>query len=137
MDRFKESLDQLDAAIENLSIDNVVLVLGDLNADPGALGGPCSTTSTNKQGRNLLRYLRRWNYVSAHLHLGPTDHPSHAYLGEAHGSYSTEVRSHTGPSIYFLPRLTTCCVLDESPLVPQKPHAHNRIHSQCRTVVGS
>jgi len=60
-DSFKDYLDYIDAVIDQLTLDNDVLVLGDLNADPGPLGGPRATTKTNEQGRILMHYLRRWN----------------------------------------------------------------------------
>lgn len=62
-DDFKEHMDYLDAVFTHLSYDDVVL-LGVINADPWPEmdGGPLATTSSNEQGRILLRYLRRWNY---------------------------------------------------------------------------
>ena len=53
-DSFKDYLDYIDAVIDQLSLDNDVLVLGDLNADPGPLGGPRATTKTSEQGRILM-----------------------------------------------------------------------------------
>jgi hypothetical protein len=67
-DDFKECLDYLDAVLGRLAFDNDVIIMGDLNADPGSEGGPLSSTSSNEQGRILLHYLQRWNFLSVHLH---------------------------------------------------------------------
>ena len=67
-DDFKECIDYLDAVLDRLSFDNDVIIMGDLNADPGSEGGPLSSTSANEQGRILLHYLQRWNYLSVHSH---------------------------------------------------------------------
>ena len=39
-DDFKECMDYLDAVLGRLSFDNDVIIMGDLNADPGSEGGP-------------------------------------------------------------------------------------------------
>ena len=67
-DPFKEALDYLDNVISQLSFDSNVIVLGDLNADLGACRGSLATNTPNEQGKILLRYLHKWNYVSVHLH---------------------------------------------------------------------
>ena len=51
-------------------------------------GGPMACTPCSEQGRILSRYLNRWNFLSAHLHLSPSLATS-TYLSEAHGSSST------------------------------------------------
>ena len=62
----------------------------------GLKGGPQACTPANEHGRILLRYLRRWKYLSYHLHL---THPqsTHTYESEAHGSLST-IDHFLGPS---------------------------------------
>ena len=42
-------------------------ILGDFNADPDSDGGPHATTNVNEQSHILLRYLRKWEYISTHL----------------------------------------------------------------------
>ena len=106
-DEFKECLDYLDSLVNLLGFDNEVVILGDINADPGIHGVP------NEQGRILLRYLTRWNYTSVHLHLcSPRN--SHTYFSEAHSSSSTidHILCHTR----FLDAFVFAKVLDESPL---------------------
>ena len=49
-DDFKECMDYLDAVLGRLSFDNDVIIMGDLNADPGSEDGPLSSTSANEQG---------------------------------------------------------------------------------------
>ena len=71
-DDFKESLDQLDATLQILPPAANVIVMGDFNADIGAAGGPKASTSANEQGKQLRKYLNRWNFVSSHLHLSTT-----------------------------------------------------------------
>ena len=44
----------------------LIIIMDDPNADPGSEGGPLSSTPANEQGRILLRYLQRWNYLSVH-----------------------------------------------------------------------
>ena len=91
-DDFKEQLDYIDAVLGQLSLDNNVIIMGDLNADPGSEGGPLSNTNANEQGKILLRYLKRWEYASVHLHDTSNFHPghvTHTYCSEAHASLST------------------------------------------------
>ena len=57
-DPFKEALDYADSILSQLSFDSDVLILGDLNADPGSEGGPMITTNASEQGRILLRHCR-------------------------------------------------------------------------------
>ena len=71
-DIFKESLDYLDSMINLLGYENDVFILGDMNADLGLSGGPMASTPINEQGKILMQYLKRWNFLSAHLHLSPT-----------------------------------------------------------------
>ena len=85
-------MDYLDAVLGRLSLDNDVIIMGDHNADLGSEGGPLSSTSANKQGRILLRYLQRWNYLSVHLHdkdPGLLRNVTHTYCSEAHNTVST------------------------------------------------
>ncbi len=63
--RSGETMDTLDALLNTYGISNEIVFLGDFNADPGITGGPFCTTSCNEQGRILIRYLRRWGFVSA------------------------------------------------------------------------
>ncbi len=71
-DVFRESLDYLDSLIGLYGYDNDVIILGDINADPGSCGGPMTCKPSNEQGKILLKYLKRWNFMSAHLHLSPS-----------------------------------------------------------------
>lgn len=112
-DSFKEAFDYADSLLHQLSFDSDVLFLGDLNADPGPEGGPLATTVSNKQGRILLRYLRKWNYLSVHLH-SCISSSSHTYLSEAHGSCSSI--DHILSPAHLLPRFSDCNVLDDVPL---------------------
>ena len=68
-DDSKEQLDYIVTCLGRLALDNNVIILGDLNADPGSEGGPLSTITINEQGRILLRYLKHWDFVSIHLNL--------------------------------------------------------------------
>ena len=52
-DVFKASLDYTDTCLQCLSYDSDVILLGDLNADLGHLGGPLCMAPSNKQGRFL------------------------------------------------------------------------------------
>ena len=102
--------------VEINSHDSDVLILGDLNADPGILGGPLSSTPHNEQGRILTRYLDRWNFISCHLNppSGPrTPRPSHSYSSEAHHSFSTI--DHILCPSHFQPAISDCVVLDDNP----------------------
>ncbi len=65
-DVFRESLDYLDSLIGLYGYDNDVIILGDINADPGSCGGPMACTPSNEQGKILLKCLKRWNFMSAH-----------------------------------------------------------------------
>ena len=66
-DVLKDSLDYVHSVLGQLCFDNDVYILGDFNADPGSKGGPLATTSVNEQGHILLRYLKKWEYISTHL----------------------------------------------------------------------
>ena len=61
-------MDDLDAVLGHFAFDNDEIIMGDFNADPGSEGGPLSSTPMNEQGRILLCYLKRWNYLSVHLY---------------------------------------------------------------------
>ena len=91
-DTFKEALDYVDAIFSQLSFDNDLIILDDLNADPGPSGGPLASTPMNKQGRILLQYLNRWNYKSVHLHSSSSPF-SHTYTSEAHNSLAQSTLS--------------------------------------------
>ena len=56
---FKEQLDYIVACLGRLALDNNVIILGDLNANPSSEGGPLSSITINEQGRILLWYLKR------------------------------------------------------------------------------
>lgn len=112
-DVFKEPLDFVDSTLGQLCFDSDVFILGDLNADPGHLGGPNATTSVNEQGRILVRYLSRWNYVSVHLHTCSTP-TSHTYTSEAHASCSTI--DHILSPVHLLPSFSHCKVRIDEPL---------------------
>ena len=111
---FKEALDFLDSAIEVLSTDNDVIILGDLNADPGDKGGPNSTTPVNEQGSILLRYLTKWEYASVHLTSPLSNVPSHTYHSDAHSSYST--LDHILAPSHLLSIFRQRSMLDDDPL---------------------
>jgi len=98
--------------IDELLLDNDDLVLGDLNADPGPLGGLRATTKTNEQGCILMHYLRRWNYVSVHLH--QHSKPSHTYISEAHSTLSSI--DHILCPMHLMSKMQECSVLDEDPI---------------------
>ena len=106
-DTFRECLDYIDSLINLLGYENEVIILGDINADPGIFGDP------NEQGRILRQYLSRWNFTSVHLYLGSSTH-SHTYISEAHNSESTidHILCHSR----FLDAFTSAKVLDECPL---------------------
>ena len=112
-DLFKEALDYVDSIINHLAYDHSVIVLGDLNADPGPDGGPLSTTPANEQGRILLRYLAKWELSSVHLHTCSTPH-THTYTSEAHNSTSTI--DHLLAPVHLLPSFSNCCVIEDDPL---------------------
>ena len=65
-----------------------MIVLGDLNANLGACGGPLATNTPSEQGKILLQYLHKWNYVSVHLH-NCNMSPTYTYTSEAHGTSGT------------------------------------------------
>ena len=99
--------------INLLGYENDVFILGDMNADLGLSGGPMASTPTNEQGKILMQYLKRWNFLSAHLlHLSPTLATS-TYESEAHGSISTI--DHILCSSHVLPSLLSCHVIEEEP----------------------
>jgi len=60
-DAFKESLDYCDSLIGLFGYEIDVVILGDINADPGPAGGSMATTPANEQGVILIQYLNRWN----------------------------------------------------------------------------
>ena len=106
-DIFKESLDYLDSMINLLGYENDVFILGDMNADLGLSGGPMASTLINEQGKILMQYLKRWNFLSAHLHLSPTLATS-TYESGAHGSISTI--DHILCPSHVLPSLLSCLI---------------------------
>lgn len=112
-DAFKEALDYIDSIVMHLSFDNNVVILGDLNADPGPAGGPLSSTTVNEQGRILLRYLAKWNYVSVHLHTCSTP-LSHTYTSDAHNSSSTI--DHILVPQHLLGSFSNCYIIEDDPL---------------------
>ena len=113
-DPFKDSLDYLDSSLTNYG-DSIPVILGDLNADPGQSGGPLATTPPNEQGKILLRYLTRWNFVSTHLNTpASVGNSSHTYASEAHHSSSTI--NHILCLKHFQSNLSHCRVYDENPL---------------------
>lgn len=67
-DSFKEALDYLDSIISQYAYDSDIIILGNLNADPGMEGGPLASTECNEQGCILLHYLWKYNFLSVHLH---------------------------------------------------------------------
>ena len=97
----------------HLAFDHNVIVLGDLNADPGSDGGPLSTTPSNEQGRILLRYLAKWELLSVHLHTCSTA-LTHTYTSEAHNSISTI--DHLLEPVHLLPSFFNCFVNEDDPL---------------------
>lgn len=116
-DDFKEQLDYIDACLGRLSLDNNVIIMGDLDADPGSEGGPLATTTVNEQGRILLRYLKRWEYVSVHLHdasVSSSGQTSHTYCSEAHSSLSTI--DHILAPKHLLSRFFSSRVEEDDPL---------------------
>ena len=67
----------------------------------------------NEQGRILSRYLRRWNFLSVHLHLSPSPATS-TFVSEAHGSSSTI--DHILCPAHLLSSFSECVVEDDAPL---------------------
>ena len=115
-DDFKECMDYLDAVLGRLAFDNDVVIMGDFNADPGSEGGPLSSTPTNEQGRILLRYLQRWNYLSVHLYdeaLGLSQSVTHTYCSEAHNTLSTI--DHILAPQHLLPHFSNSFVSEDEP----------------------
>ena len=97
-----------DAVLGRLSFDNDV---GDLNTDPGSEG------AVNEQGRILLRYLQRWNYLSVHLHdkdPGLLRNVTHTYCSGARNTVSTI--NHILSPQHKLSRFTNCSVSEEEPM---------------------
>ena len=84
-----------------------MIVLGDLNADMGDCGGPLATSNPNEQGRILLRYLHKWNYVSVHLHTCTT-FPTSTCTSEAHRTSGTI--DHILCPEHLLPNFSNCAV---------------------------
>ena len=108
--------DYLDAVVGRLAFDNDVIIMGDFNADPGSEGGPLSSTPTNEQGRILLCYLQRWNYLSVHLYdkaPGLLQSVTHTYCSEAHNTLSTI--DHILSPQHLLSRFSNSFVLEEEP----------------------
>lgn len=105
--------DNLESALTTLTLINLlgfeseVIILGDINADPGIFGEP------NELGRILCQYLTRWNYTSVHLYLRSSSH-YHTYVSEAHNSQSTI--DHILCHFRFLDVFTSAKVLDECPM---------------------
>ena len=112
-DEFKEALDLLDATLGLYGLDNEVYILGDLNADLGTEGGPQAYTPANEHSPILLRYLRRWKYLSYYLHLSPSQ-PTHTYESEAHGTLSTI--DHFLGLLHMLSSISKCAVGEEDPI---------------------
>ena len=109
-------MDYLDAVLGRLAFDNDVVIMGDFNADPGSEGGPLSSTPTNEQGRILLRYLQRWNYLSVHLYdeaPGLSQSVTHTYCSEAHNTFSTI--DHILSPQHLLPHFSNSFVSEEEP----------------------
>ena len=134
-DDFKECMDYLDAVLGRLSFDNDVIIMGDLNADPGSEGGPLSSTSTNEQGRILLCYLQRWNYMSVHLHdkdLGLLQNVRHTYCSGAHNTVSTI--DHILSPQHLLSRFSNSSVSEEE---PTNFSDHPPVHTQFKCVLQS
>ena len=98
--------------INLLGLDNDVFILGDINADLGPGGGPMASTAINEQGKILMQYLKRWNFLSAHLHLSSSPETS-TYESEACCSISTI--DHILCPSHVLPSLSSCHVIEEDP----------------------
>jgi len=71
-----------------------------------------ATTPANKQGRILLQYLNRWNFLSAHIHLSASSIIS-TDESEAHKSISAI--GHILCPSQMLPRFLSCHVIEEEP----------------------
>ena len=112
-DIFKDQMDLIEAYIGLLS-DCDVVILGDINADPGSLAGPYVSTCTNEQGTILWRYLERWGYLSAHLWTAHAGLATHTYVSEAHSSCSTI--DHILLPGHMVGSIGYAGVLDEQPL---------------------
>ena len=112
-DIFREALDYLDAALHHLPPSDNLIIMGDFNADPGHLGGPLSTTSTNTQGRILLQFMDKFNLVSTHLHKSNLL-LSHMYESDAHHSVSTI--DHILCSKHLLSAILQASLIDDHPL---------------------
>ena len=112
-DPFKEALDYTDSILNILSFDSDVIILGDLNADLGSVGGPLATTTINEQGRILYRYLQKWNYTSVHLHKCSSSN-THTYTSDAHHTSSTI--DHILSPKHLLDRFSHSQVLTDEPL---------------------
>ena len=74
-DSFKEALDTLQVIKEKFNPSGLLIFAGDLNADPGASGGPVSTTPVNEQGRILSKYLQSWGIYICPSSPKTTPHP--------------------------------------------------------------
>jgi hypothetical protein len=85
-EKFRQVLDVLDSVFLTYPQARIIFA-GDLNADPGRVGGPFGG-APNEQGIILGRYLVRWGYVSAHLHYQPVSSVC-TYESEAHGTFSS------------------------------------------------
>ena len=112
-DVFKESLDQLEAILMLLPPGAEIIIMGDLNADLGQLGGPMSCTQMNEQGSVLHRYISRWNFASTHLQL-QSDGPSYTYESEAHSILST--LDHILCPVHMLPKFQSAYTIVDEPL---------------------
>ena len=112
-DSFKECMDHLGAVIELLPPGCKVIVMGDFNADLGALGGPMSCSTTNEQGSIFFSYLNAWDFISSHLHLSHSRF-THTYESEAHSSFSTI--DYIICLKYLLSSFHSSKVLDDHPL---------------------
>ena len=111
-DSFKEALDTLQVIKEKFNPSGLLIFAGDLNADPGASGGPVSTTPVNEQGRILSKYLQSWGFTSAHLHLNDTP-SSHTFENTSKQCISTI--DHFICASHNLNLFKSCCVLHDLP----------------------
>ena len=82
---FLKNLLTLEVAILLFPPGAEIIIMGDLNADLGLLGGPMACTHINEQGKILLSYKME---LSTHLHLQPTI-SSYTYESDAHSTQST------------------------------------------------
>lgn len=84
----KESLDFLQMIKSKLDGSTMVVFRGDLNADPGAEGGPWELQSQRARSNPEHVPDGCWGYTSCHLHLN-TVPSSHTYEADHNGYKST------------------------------------------------